>query len=1265
MHTFLCRIMALVFALNCLVPAPSAWAQTPARSNTAAKVKSKIQAQVNAQTKDSVSAAVEALENAKTVPQMRDALVKLHQVMDKKYAAEQQEEKARQAQQIASVAVASSTYVAPRASAFPLKKTQNEVLARLSKDDLLLSDLINYIDPFDPAKYNIQNVIYAGEVLGNSLDSVAAVPLDPDTQADLNKQLPLIQLRVLYRLNQLTPKQLSDIYTVMAIGTLRITMWKIHSYYLQTGQQDPLMKPLSSSSSSQKFVMKRVPGDSNTAVITGNSTQPKNAFFLPDDIYAQLMNRFLGELQVLKAKNPQEGSEKYQLAITLSDYAVTYALLTSPQRVKDIVKIFDQGPARSVTGKLTPGKFQQQYSALLNSIFTSLFESTKYLAAPNTWNQVLEMLQEFSNPAKYSLPTRIFALEAASLMFSSKSCQAAQGAIPNYSVSVRCNTGSPQAEKYRALLAKRTVDLYEPLNNGSTFGMEDYGLDSAQMKMLSDKLAYIYNGFANDDLKLRPNASKSNDLALDAEGKSIVLNDGVKSIPFLKPLNNGYQFQRPDGKLVTISGFGRASDGQWVTMNLSNGLNSKKVDNERGVQFVSFVGNAIFWIYGGEIFSWIGTAYRSAKGAVISLPKALKAAAAAPKGRAGTAFSIEVAKEVRLANFPKRFKQDLGSLVAESEVAKTVKGNKLPVKPGYVPEMESQFRPLSTKHALQGKYSIWNPKRWIGDTPAKAKNIWFTQPTPSGGMQVGVANVEKTSLSTGIRNYDDLRKLRASFRSVEDPTQHVFPRFYDYFTRKTIQQEVRLKNAMQTAARNGAFNVWMPIKTPTYAAGAAPNGETTTWWNLTRLGRPGNQLAFDGAQNVVLTPTVSKAAATSKVVDPTQMRNAITMPLSDITSGNWEQTLINHFFTKAERTGAAKYLMPTYTPNANFWKEAASNWRFGMTAGRAVANNTRFWQGFKANMIFFGVWDGFDALLYPAMNSWITRNAIEDQNKEMAKYGDTFDPKKLEEDNRAFEEDKKKLEEAGVAMDERSLSSYMDVAGAKEESSTGSSVSWLLLAGRRSLPEGMGKLSFVTDQDMASFKQMAKQIQLNRANRAQAKALAEKNAQMEAQIKQELIAKKLEQLTNERAFWDEYLTGLGALHERAMEVCDSAMNQIRALSDSKVSLETALDEIQKLMDQFNTELGKVYEELLRMEELLYEKQKSTFANDGTNISEEEYDPYEGYDPYSESWDESYEEDNPWTRDYYKTTPAQQEPDVTETEETPVEYGIPSETTDAQ
>ena len=1250
MQSFFCRVLAFVFLFNCLAPAPGAWAQQMAIDKEAIHkgieqgVKNTLANNLDA----NIEKAVEDMFSAKDVYAQKDAIVRLHQLMDQKYAREQQRKKRDQMLQDQMTHKAVSTYVAPRA--YPAKTMEkNEVLQLVAKNEVTLDVLVDYIDPFSPADVNLQSITYASEILGNTVDAIL-MNLDEATKVQLDVFLPFAQLRTMYRLNKLSPKALVSLQTIMAVGSLRIAMWKMHNYYVKTQQQDPLMIPQSNKIATDKVTFSRK-HDNQLTMTAQRIASPSVA--LPPEIYQQMNGTFLSELSALKAKNPQEGDGEYQMLMTLADYATTYALLVKPQQLVKIVKLFDKGPERSkLTGKVQSGKFMQQYSAVLNSIFTTTFENTKYMTDSDVWPQVIEMLKDFSDPEKYSLPTRIFALEAASLLYGANTCTPDSATAPKYNVIVRCNAPDPNAEKYRTLFAQRTVDLYAPLTRTHYLAMEDYGLDSEQMKALADKLAYIYNGFANDDLKWdarRELASGMTTLSpVDKEGKPLVLN-AKGSIPRLLPINQGHMFQLDNGQVIISSGFGRDSKGNWIEMQLNNKLNARKVDIEYGGQFASFVGNAIFWVYGGQIFSWLGTAFRTTKGAIAALPKARKAAKLARAGRSQMAFNAEIQKGILYANLAKNLSKNGVTLIAQ-RVVPTAKAAGQTAEAA--PKVASQV--VTGNRMLQGKYSRWNPKRWLGIKPPTIDGFYFQQATPGFKTVQGFVDVSNSPLKNGIHSWDDWRKLRASFQSVQNPAEHAYPQFFDYVTRKAVFQEMLLTNAMNQAAKNGAFDVWVPIKTPSFqtmsnkvlapGSSRAPvkagesfmtETETVTWWNSTRFGTPGNPLAWEKLPEVYITPKT-----TQNLVDPAQLQNAIKMPLSKVTSNEWQPELINHFFKTVDRQGISRYLLPKYVPNKNFWAEAGTNWRFGMPMGKALMSNTRFWRGwpvrgingggFLANMIFFSAWAGLDMGVYPLQKSWLEKTATDEQLAEQKQFGDTFDPEKLKQDELEMQAlSGGKANVTGTPQ----MSTFDGVKSTMRETSEGALITFPILLARHYLPEGLGHMSFVSDQDKLLYQQADYRVQLNRAQLKQNKVAQEQAEQYQQQAAQQQAAYDAmveEFRAHTRDAWttsiqqtrDYYLEAFSvpqweAYLPEVKRFFQEYLNAIMAVFSTKEDPQVQDQKAMGVYQEYNQKWTQFVIELSRMSELLNENA----------VQEEEYnfDVPEAQDLFPE--DQQVPEDN--------------------------------------
>lgn len=358
----------------------------------------------------------------------------------------------------------------------------NPVLDLYKQNELQLNDLVDFIDPLTPSYHPEKDTYYAAEILGNTLEAVMT-ELTDDWQIVLNGLLPAVELRVLYRLNELSTGTYTTIEQVMAVGTLRILLTKIQRYYAQTGQQNPLY---------QQFDPVTIPTLKTTDFGTFRM-EPVSANCQLDPSGLDASRAFYQEILALRDAEPKEDSGAFRLMTTLASYAIAYAAEQgNVGQIKAILDLFDEGPKET--------DFFQTYTPVLSDLFTQLAENIKFsVAGKDIRNDVLELLVSFSDPKEHSFPARIFALEAAGLIFRSEILPP-QEEMKNRFFVINQQVSSQDTE-IRSLLAKRAVDIYATLTNTGVYGMQSYGMDAAQMQQLADKIAVIYNTFANDDLQ--------------------------------------------------------------------------------------------------------------------------------------------------------------------------------------------------------------------------------------------------------------------------------------------------------------------------------------------------------------------------------------------------------------------------------------------------------------------------------------------------------------------------------------------------------------------------------------------------------------------------------------------------------------------------------------------------------------------------------------------------------------------------------------------
>lgn len=630
MTTWLCRLMAAVFTLNVLAPTDllaqtrRVYSRVP-RLNQTAPVPSteEIRAQVEEKFQDQVSAAQEKYEEAKGVRELYNAVKNLHSVMNSR-AAENQRRQAdaakrremEQAMQDRYVQRADATYVAPRM--VPLPKAAfpnfNEFVAKLDNGEMALPDLIQHLDPLEGG--DLMYTVFAAEIFGNSVDAMGQN--EEDKTQEVSDFLLEVQLRAIYRLQELSSNKEKSSTYLMALGSLRLLLLKVNSFFKRAGMPNPLFEAAGSSSASgssskpapaKQPTMVRVQGlDGHVMFVArpakGSSsvkTQAPQPLFT-DAMYGKMMNDIMSEIRAYKGQDLSESDADYSNLVLSLEYAVSYAMDFDPSQVSAMVKLFDQGPKKT--------DFKQQYSGVLNAIFTSVFENVKFTPGNDKHTQAINMFVEFSTPDKYSIPTRIFALEMASLLYrpynaetlvSQNVKQEPANPLGNsiFSSFFVVNT-SPVDPKLRSVFAERTADIYCPLTYTHYLAMKDYGLDSDQMQALANKLAYIYDGFYD-------------------------ISTPTYSMPGQDPHH-------------------------WSSkchIAMKNQPNMKKRYDEAMWSITLFVGEAILWVFGGEI---IGVAWRVTRGAMFALPKAVRAASVANKGRRALSFGIEIKKGVRYAN---------------------------------------------------------------------------------------------------------------------------------------------------------------------------------------------------------------------------------------------------------------------------------------------------------------------------------------------------------------------------------------------------------------------------------------------------------------------------------------------------------------------------------------------------------------------------------------------------------------------------------------
>lgn len=1192
MQSFFCRVLAVVFALNCVLPTPSAWAQarrpSGQKNTTGTTAKPNVGAAVsqaaNKQLPTQINQTRKRFEDRnRTYYQRFQDLDKLHQLKKKEADNQAAEEKRAQEQAFAdyqrdvrsgAVMERDATYVAPAAPVLPLQRPTNDVLDLLAKDELTLQNMGDFIDPMGNTNDSfLMNTVYAAEALGNTVDymlqAVKSGNADKAALEEFNNDLESVYLRMAYREGMLSSLPHESMIRTMAVGSLRIAMLKVHNYLLATQKSDPLVTSQTLPGRGKPYtrteyveVMERKPGlDGQFFIVTKRVPKKvtdyvkQSVSVFPPTHFKETQNKYFKEMAAAAQKGLEPSDEKYQDVVALADYATKYTLLSDPASVGILVKSFDKG--------VKDTDFKADNAPVVNQIIAGIVDEVRQEArGSQKWNNAMQFFKNFSDPKVYSLSTRVIALEAASVLMG--------------------NQAGKEMSKgefaFRKTFARRAADLYEPLQ-GSYY--KDYGLDSKQMQALSDKLADIYNQFATEPLKLEEytnNGSKPvagiKGLISPGEKGLIIANDPNTSIPAIAPSNQGNMVQNPDGSIRMIYGYIYTSKGRWVEIAQHNGLNKAKVDKENAVAFFWFVGEAVLWVYGGTLIEAASQAFRFARGAMLALPKALNAAAKSNKGRALLTFRVELTKAGRLASYTsKAVNNNVTMAVRYIETGKAP-ATTLPSKVGEglapVVKTKTIAQPgKSSMRFLQNEYSRWNPRRWVGMTPNRQiVGVDFYQILPGGAQNVGSVNFagRLASLQNGVKDYDMLRLMNHGVQGMQKTEGMMYPWLkLSVPELRAAQAYSRMQGISFDAAKSGGFDGWVNIRMPVYGSdkmpvlasqpGATGVAMESSWWNITKLGKPGNDLF---STDVVVAPAMSRTAART-AFDPLSIPGAVKFPAQMLANGQWAEQVGQQYFRIANYNN--KFLdsfMPRLVPTKAFTKEFLTNPRFAWSMGKAWLKTSYFTQSLTGNLVFFGGLAGADYAVYPFVMGHITNNGQKEVQAEMAspKYGGAYDPDKLKQDEQNQEAALAQLKAEGQDYNPKQMDAYETVSGAEKESSEGMFMGSPIIFGR----EALGKLGvmdnmYVTMPLVKRLQYQAVSVNFNRALgegnkiknqkaldniiKAQTEAIAVQKRVTLDSYKPYVSADELKQMG---AWYDEYLASVVAAL-RSNESSDNKQKQ--------------------------------------------------------------------------------------------------------------------------
>ena len=178
----------------------------------------------------------------------------------------------------------------------------------------------------------------------------------------------------------------------------------------------------------------------------------------------------------------------------------------------------------------------------------------------------------------------------------------------------------------------------------------------------------------------------------------------------------------------------------------------------------------------------------------------------------------------------------------------------------------------------------------------------------------------------------------------------------------------------------------------------------------------------------------------------------------------------------------------------------------------------------------------------------------------------------------------------------RSISAYEAVTSAQKKSSEGALRTFPVIAFRRILPEGLGHLSFVSDQERAMVNQMYIRLQVARATREQKRQAA--------------LDQMLEQIQYDQVIMEEYCYYLGgeAAQKDMQEIYRQYEGRVRAAMATQEPLEEQLKKISSIQDDVSRQVQQKYDELIYSYEMSQEKAAQQLQQQAQQVEEEEYIP---------------------------------------------------------
>ncbi len=797
----ICRLMILIFLFNTLAPQLVQAQQVPSREAIARSVQervneataTKVTYSLNMTEEEALAVRDTRLEEladlydeAETPQEIQKIVGLMHQAYEqyntsykipkekKNREDEEFEQRLRPNYTAPNDAIPTAAQISPviamagkQAELDKLAASRNNFLRRLNNDEITPDELVEYVDPLDTTQDDLVLTTYAGEVLSNDFLSLTMMKEEEIDQETIEELVPFalrLQQRVHYRLKQLNTETFYSSPIIMARGTLRLLLYRIHQFLDKFKKKDPFASVFAdnenpqgngSSAQSQQRTMwieyptratynayvRRVEAQNaqnrrtevtssrgitlvgtyemykeqhtrrytrrpTTAVprgytreeitpsSTGRATGPQAnnnrgrqaAQNNPKlEIPGNPMADFIKEFLALKEKSPKAGSEDFYNLQLQMEYTTRYFLLTQSSvsamrlfglnnmksnALYTIINALEKKPSGRLIGAgYNPTDYETQYSAIIDDFYHTIYETVRAFPIDTTMQgNVLNFLEETAGP-NHATDTRVSALAAASLFNRANKPKTGlpgslEDMVRQQQLQEKGESTNPKnalsfdnklflSDKLRDKLGKYVVDIYKPLVR---YNYEDYGQDSKQMVAMGDMLAYIYEGFLPllvPGEKMEKNNCAGYPSVRRADYEHGIMLQGLYdnsqgSITQVRPPSamGCQEDEFATGSTIVLDSQNRA-----VGMLKYNYQNKQKVKDEYTTLFFRIVGEAVLWIYGGELIVLGVRAFACMRGAVSVLPKAIKAANTVNKGSKWGRFTAKMRQGIRYSNF--------------------------------------------------------------------------------------------------------------------------------------------------------------------------------------------------------------------------------------------------------------------------------------------------------------------------------------------------------------------------------------------------------------------------------------------------------------------------------------------------------------------------------------------------------------------------------------------------------------------------------------